>query len=136
VSRIAPVCLLILVAAVLTACGASADRAEVRSVAATFYDAVRSDRPDVACRQLSPDTLKQLESQTGQSCRGVITRLRYGDGGITAVSVYLTNAEVDLGGGETVFLSKGSSGWQLSALGCKPTEGDPKKVPMDCEVSA
>jgi hypothetical protein len=127
---------LILIALAATGCGTGQDRTEVRGVTTAFYDALRSHDAETACAQLSPDTLTALESQTSQSCRGVITRLDYAGGAISGVGVYLTNAKVDLSGGESVFLSKEDGDWKLSALACKAQDGDPRERPMDCEVQA
>jgi hypothetical protein len=136
VSRLPPGLALIVIALAAAGCGVGQDRAEVRAVTAAFYDAVRSDDAEAACAQLSPDTLTALESQTSQSCAGVITRLDYAGGDISGVGVYLTNAKVDLSGGESVFLSKDDGQWLLSALACKAEAGPPREQPMDCEVEA
>jgi hypothetical protein len=126
----------ILAAGLLAGCGTADDAQQARTVVARFYDAIRHDRGPEACAQLSADTAKQLESQTGQSCRAVVTRLSYEGGAITATAVFITNAKVDLDSGESAFLSREAQGWRLSAVGCKPTEGKPRDRPLDCEVQA
>src|SRR3712207_3870841 len=69
--------LLVLVAWPLAGCGTSDDRDQARAVVERFYDAIRDDRADDACAELSAATIAQIESQTEQSCDGVITRLEY-----------------------------------------------------------
>ena len=120
----------------LAGCGTSDDRDQVRSTVERFYDAVRNDRGDEACNLLSEPAAKQLESQTGQSCRGVITRPEYEGGSVTDVDVAVTHAKVTLDGGESAFLNRRSDGWRLTAVACKPEEGKPRDRPMDCEVDA
>jgi hypothetical protein len=127
---------LIIVAALTAGCGTSDDRDQARAVVERFYDAVRDHRAEVACAQLSAATVKQLESQTSQSCTGVITRLELDGGAITDARVFITNAKVDLRSGESAFLDREPSGWKLTAIGCKPEEGKPRDRPLDCEVEA
>ena len=74
-----------------------------------FYDALRQERPEIACRQLSAAAVAQLESQSGQACAKVIDRLGKNGGAIVAVEVYLTNAKVDLRNDESASSSRRSS---------------------------
>jgi hypothetical protein len=48
--------------------------------------------------------------------------------------VYITNALVDLDGGERAFLGREPGGWKLSAVGCRFDEGKPRDRPADCEA--
>jgi hypothetical protein len=128
--------LLLALVAVLPGCGTSDDRAQARGVVERFYDAVRHDRAEEACAQLSDSTVKQLESQSGQSCPGVITRLHYTGGAVVAARVYITNAKVDLRNGESAFLDRDPTGWKISAVGCRPEEGKPRDRPFQCEAEA
>ena len=120
----------------LAGCGTSDDRDQARGVVERFYDAVRQDRAEDACAQLSAATVKELESQTEQSCEGVITRLEYDGGAIESVEVYVTNAKVDLRSGESTFLSREPAGWKITGVACKAVEGKPADRPLDCEVEA
>jgi hypothetical protein len=122
--------------ATLTGCGTSDDRDQARSVVERFYDSVRHDRGEQACAQLSSETVSALESQSGQSCRSVITRLEYQGGAIAHAEVFITSARVDLRGGESAFLDREPEGWRITAVACRPEEGDPRSHPMDCEVEA
>jgi len=117
-------------------CGTAGDREDAGAVTERFYDAIRADDGAAACEQLSGAAVKQLESQSGQPCEDVVTRLEYGGGEIVAVEVYATNAKVDLTSRESGFLSLEPEGWRLSAIACKPAEGKPRDRPLDCEVEA
>jgi uncharacterized protein YceK len=120
----------------LAGCGTSDDRGQARSVVERFYDAVRNDRADEACAQLSSAAVEQLESQTQQSCSGAVTRLDLQGGAVVDAHVYLTNAKVDLRSGESAFLGREPSGWRISALACRPEEGKPRDRPYECELEA
>jgi hypothetical protein len=50
--------------------------------------------------------------------------------------VFVTNAKVELTGGDSAFLNREPAGWRLTAVGCKAEQGDPKDTPLDCEVEA
>ena len=117
-------------------CGTSDDRDQARAVVERFYAAIEADQAEEACEQLSDSTLEQLESQTGQSCEGVITRLEYSPGAVVETEVFITNAKVDLDSGESAFLAREDDGWKLSAIACKPEKGKPADRPFECEVEA
>ena len=124
------------VALAVAGCGRSADQDEVRSVVATFYDAVRAGNGDEACALLSAGTAARLESQTGRSCASAVTRLDYEGGAVIDEHVYLTSAKVDLRGGDSAFLSQEDDGWRISALACVDESRKPRDVPYDCEVES
>jgi hypothetical protein len=126
----------VVIAGPVSACGVDEDRSDARATTERFYEAIRQDDGEAACEELAEDTVKQLESQSGQSCADVVTRLEYEGGAIDRVDVYATNAKVDLSSGESAFLSPEPDGWKLSAIGCKPEEGKPRDRPLDCEVEA
>jgi len=115
-------------------CGTSDDRGQARGVVESFYDALRHDRAQEACDQLSAAAVEQLESQTEQSCRGVITRLDHEGGAVVDVHVFITSAKVDLRNGESAFLNRERTGWKVTALGCKPEEGKLRDHPFECEL--
>ena len=123
-------------ACLLAGCGTADDREQARGVVERFYAAVEAGRGEEACALLSPAAADQLESQTGQSCDGVITRLELAGGGVADVHVYAVGAKVDVRGGESAFLSRAPGRWQLTAIGCRPAAGPPTETPMDCEVEA
>ncbi len=128
-----PTLLLVLV---LAGCGTADDREQAVGVVERFYDAVRHDRAEEACAQLTTAAMTQLESQAQQPCGAAIARLEYEGGAVVDAHVYLTNAKVDLRNGESAFLSREPSGWRISALACRPEQGEPRDRPYDCEVEA
>ena len=130
------VLLVALIALPASGCGTADDRDQARATVERFYDAVRHDDADAACAQLGESLLEQVESQTQQSCPGVITRFEYDGEAIVKVEVYATNAKVDLRSGESAFLSRESDGWKLSAIGCKAEKGKPADRPFECEAEA
>ena len=131
-----PLVLLALLTASLVGCGTSDDREQAREAVARFYDAVRGGDGAAACAELGRPLLEQVESQTQQSCRGVIARFDYEGGAIVSTEVYITNAKVDLASGESAFLSREADGWKLSAIACEAVGGKPADRPFECEVEA
>jgi hypothetical protein len=117
-------------------CGRSADRDEVRAVSERFFAALAAGDGAAACVQLSPDARDKLEGDEQKPCREAITALKIEGGAIGAVGVYITNATVELAGGERAFLSQTPDGWRLTAAGCTPAQGDPAEQPFDCELEA
>lgn len=125
-----------LAAASLTGCGVGDDRQQARSVVERFYAAVDAGDGIRACGELSPDLIAQVESQTGQACDEVITRLSLDGGAVMSTQVYAVSAVVELGTGETAFLSRARTGWRLSAIGCEPQPGKERDRPSECEAEA
>jgi hypothetical protein len=129
-----PVLLLAGIAALGAAgCGTSADRDAARGAAQRLYAAVARHDGATACAQMSPDLRAQLvKDQSEPHCAKAVLKLTLHDGPPAAVQVYADNAEVQLGGGDTVFLGDTREGWRVEALGCRP-QG---KGPYDCEEQA
>ncbi|HEX8121191.1 MAG TPA: hypothetical protein VF549_07985 [Solirubrobacteraceae bacterium] len=127
---------LLLLVVLAGGCGTSDDRDQARATVERFYDAVRHDDAEAACEELGDSLLEQVESQTQQSCRGVITRFEYEGGSIERTQVFITNAKVDLDSGESAFLSREDDGWKLSAIACKALEGKPADRPFECEAAS
>jgi hypothetical protein len=119
-----------------TGCGTSGDRERATAVAGRFFAAVDSGDGATACAQLSVDTRAALEQDEKKPCREAIGALGIEPAAVKAVEVFSTNAKADLGNGQSAFLSLTSQGWRLSAVGCKPGDGPPSDVPMDCELEA
>lgn len=128
--------LLTLVALALGGCGADDDRNQARQVVERFYEAVRDDRAGEACDLVSGGLAAAIESATQQSCEGVITRFDYRGGAVERVEVFVTNAKVDLDGGESAFLDRGVAGWELTAVGCVAAGAGPTEEPMDCQAES
>ena len=127
--------LLAIAAVALSGCGQAADRDTVRATSTRFLAAYAAHQGDAACAALSQDTRKELVSQEKKPCADAIGSVELEPGPVRHVDVELTNAKVDLGGGESLFLSEEATGWKISAVGCKP-QGDPTNTPMDCELQA
>jgi hypothetical protein len=125
----------ILLALALAGCGQSDDRTTVRAVTERFYNAYEAKQGDVACATIASETRKQLERDESEPCPEAIGTIELSGGAITNVAVQMTNAKVDLVGGESVFLSQEQPGWRITALGCRATE-TPTDTPLDCELEA
>ena len=113
---------LALLLGLLAGCGTSDDRDQARATVERFYAAVEADDAEAACEQLGESLLEAVESQTQQSCAGVITRFDYEPGPIDRTEVYITNAKVDLVSGESAFLSRETG--RLEALGHRLQGGE------------
>jgi hypothetical protein len=116
-------------------CGQSDDRDAVRATTQQFLVAYAANHEEAACRTLSSDTVKELESQEGAPCPEAIGKVELDGGNVAHVEVSVTNAKVDLGTGESVFLSEQADGWKITALGCR-SAGKPANQPFDCELTA
>jgi hypothetical protein len=127
---------LLLVCLATAGCARSDDRAEATGVAERFFSAISAGDGAAACAQLSPETRKKLEQDEQKPCREAIGGPRIEPGALEGVEVFSTNAKADLANGDSAFLSLTKAGWRLSAAGCKPAEGSPSDVPMDCEIEA
>jgi hypothetical protein len=123
-------------AALVAGCGQGDDREEVRAVSQRFSTALAEREGAVACAQLSENLVRRLESQEGEPCPQAILGLGLSNGQPVAVDAFITNAKVDLTGGQSAFLDRSREGWRLSALGCRPEEGKPADRPFECEVEA
>jgi hypothetical protein len=130
-----PIAFLSLVFA-LAGCGRGDDVAATQAVAERFFAAVQSGDGERACAQLSPDTRAELESREQRACRDAVTELQLEGGRVARVEIYVTNAKVELSGGEAAFLDQGEEGWRLSAVGCRAEDGKPADRPYDCELEA
>jgi hypothetical protein len=119
----------------LAACGTADDRAQARAAVERFYVGLGHGDGAAACAELSQDAVKALVQQEQAPCPQAVRSLKAGGGAIARVQVFVTNAKVDLAGGESAFLDRGPDGWQLSAVGCK-VQQKPADRPYDCEVEA
>ena len=124
---------LALLAAALGACGRSGDRQTVRDAAVRFYAAVDRHEGARACALLSTQTRKALEDQESESCDKAVESLDLTGGPVGSVSVYSTEAAVELRGGDTVFLEDTKEGWRIAAAGCRPSGHE---EPADCDLEA
>jgi len=126
--------LVLVIAAALAGCGRAGDRDEVRAVVTGFLADVRAGDGAAACARLSGPTREALASQEGKPCARAVTDLDLGRGPVAGTEVVVESARVQLRDGVDVFLDRGSSGWHISAAGCRPVNG-PKR-PMDCQLES
>jgi hypothetical protein len=120
----------------LAGCGTSGDRAQAENVVGRFYDAIGRHDGAAACAQLGPATVSALESQSGQPCRNVVTRLDVGRGSIAGGQVFVTSARVDLRGGMSALRDLEPDGWRITAVACRAKNGPAAERPMACEAQA
>jgi hypothetical protein len=116
-----PVLVLGLVLATVGGC-TNADEPAVREVAASFGGADADGR----CRLLAPTTVTALERDESSSCSEAIGQLSVGSGEVVSVQVWGPDALVRLTD-DTLFLTRGDTGWQVSAAACAP-DGDGRYV--------
>src|SRR4051794_5995191 len=114
----------------LAGCGTADDRVQAQHAAERFYAAVRAHDPAKACATLSEDALKSIDP-----CSRTVTSLELHGGPVIRTRVYITNAKVDLAGGESVFLGREPTGWKVSSAGCRFVDGKPADRPAACELS-
>ena len=108
----------------LSGCGTSGDREQAERATLRFYAAVAArDRP-AACAELS-SSIRPCPSVAGLDLHG---------GRVVRARVYITNALVELSGGDKVFLGREPGGWKIDAAGCNFAEGKPADRPASCEV--
>ena len=117
-------------------CGQSANRDQVRTVTNGFYAALVRHDGARACQSLDQLTRKQLEQDEKAKCSKAIDAVGLTPGRIARVAVYVTNAKVDLTNGASDYLEQTATGWRISALGCRPSAGDPKVHPLGCAVKS
>jgi|SRR5215203_4904535 len=127
--------LLGLAALALAGCGGAGARGDVRAVADAFQSALRADDGAGACALLSDALIQQVESQESEPCRDAVGSLDLDGDRIATTDAYLTSGLATLTGGSVHYLGKTPAGWRIDALGCRD-EGDPTKMPRDCEVDA
>ncbi|MDP9385129.1 MAG: hypothetical protein M3P50_07840, partial [Actinomycetota bacterium] len=65
-------------------------------------------------------------------CARAVVRLRLRGDRVASARVYAQAAQVELAGGDTVFLALTPEGWRIDAAGCRG-RGD---EPLECEVEA
>ncbi|MEU6347466.1 hypothetical protein ABZ883_41810 [Streptomyces sp. NPDC046977] len=119
------------VVAGLSGCGALADRkVAATAAAAAFEDALRTGDSNAACAALAPATRLNLEQSAKAGCvRGLSAQDLTSATGVRAVDVFGQQARVVFAS-DTVFLSRFSSGWKVTAAGCSAR---PER-PYDCEI--
>ena len=109
---------------VLSGC-AAAEEPEAARVATVFEDG--SGDPEERCDLLTPKARERLE-RSGP-CGEQLADLPLEGGEVESVEVWGGDAQVRLSG-DTVFLTRTSTGWKVAAAACTPTAAGP----YDCEV--
>jgi hypothetical protein len=118
-----------LVLVALAGCGSAGDRGDVERAAVSFYRAVAAHDGTAACAELSTSA-----QGTIAPCARAVTGLDLHGGRVVRTRVYMTNALVELSGGDKVFLGREPDGWKVEAAGCNFDEGKPSDRPADCEI--
>jgi ketosteroid isomerase-like protein len=110
-------------------CGVTPGTDAVIRIADSWTAAVRAKDAGTLCRLLTPAAVQATEAG-GESCPQAIGGLDFPGGGqVGAVQVWSDRAEVSTGG-DTVFLTKLTGGWRVSAAGCTAQ----RDQPYDCDV--
>ena len=126
--------LVLAIAAVAVAgCGRSGDRATVRSVAEGFYAAVDGHEGARACALLSAGARQAVEQDESAPCARAVDHLKLSGHRAQRVVIHSTNAAVELGGGDVVYLETTPEGWRISAAGCRDPAYD---KPAECELQS
>jgi len=118
------------VLALATGCGAAPGTDSVTRAANDWLAAARAKDAAALCRLLTPAA--EESAVTGdQTCAQAVGDLDLPGGGpVRRVEVWSDRAQVRAGT-DTLFLTKLSGGWRVSAAGCTARPGRP----YDCEVS-
>ncbi|MFF8972733.1 hypothetical protein [Streptomyces sp. NPDC014995] len=112
------------VAVVLTgtagACGTVAERHDaVRAAATAFEKALDEGAYDRMCGALAPATLEELEQSAGRPCAQALAEESPPAGGaVRGTDVHGNQARAVLAG-DTLFLSRFTTGWKVVAAGCR-----------------
>jgi hypothetical protein len=122
--RLARAATLVVAALFLSAC-AGLEQPEVEQVASAFAAA----DPSARCQMLAPATAWALEAQRAESCVQAMAQLSLPRGAVQGSTVWGDQAQVRLVG-DTVFLTRTSTGWKVTAAGCR-SQGD---APYACRL--
>jgi hypothetical protein len=117
----------------LAGCGRSGDRANVRSIAESFYAAAGAHDGARACTWLSVDARQALEQDESEPCARAVGQLKLSGSRARRVEVYSTEAAVALRGGDVVYLEETPQGWRISAAGCRAPA---YAKPAECELQS
>jgi hypothetical protein len=112
-------------AALLLGGCAGLEQPEVEQVASTFAAA----DPSARCAILAPATVAAVEAARSESCVRAMAQLSLPEGAVVSSAVWGDEAQVQLVG-DTVFLTRTSAGWRVTAAGCR-SRGD---APYVCRL--
>jgi hypothetical protein len=130
--RVATAAAVAAIAATGAGCGTGASERDSRRTVERFYSAFDAQDGAAACEQLSGDASSSLETSSRQPCEQAVLELELSSSSVADASVWITSAQVSLGGGDTVFLDQIGGEWRISAAGCEPRPGQP----YDCELES
>jgi hypothetical protein len=108
----------VLLAAVLLLAGCAGQQPEIERIASTFAAA----DPSARCAVLAPATVAAVEAARSESCVRAMAQLSLPEGAVVSSTVRGDEAQVQLVG-DTVFLTRTSSGWRVTAAGCRSRGG-------------
>ena len=117
----------------LAGCGAN-DADGAADAAERLYAAATGGEGAAACEWLSDDAREQLELDEQKPCAEAIVGLELSGSHSAKTSAYVSEAKVDLDGGDSVFLEETADGWRVTAAGCKPVRD--QEAPYECEVES
>ncbi|WP_240981740.1 MULTISPECIES: hypothetical protein [unclassified Streptomyces] len=115
----------LLIAGVLSGCGASAAREDGASAAGRgFAAALAAGDHRAACALLAPETRDAVEEDAKGPCGPALRELGLPPSGAArGVDVYGRDALLRMTG-DTLFLSQFDDGWKVTAAGCVPRSTD------------
>lgn len=115
----------------LVGCGTGGDERAARGAVERFESAIQAKDGAAACHELSPDVSSSLSSSVKKPCeQAILSAGLKPSRSIVDASVWVTGAQVKLGG-DVLFLDQISTGWKISAAGCKLVSPD---APYDCDL--
>ncbi|MGW0122389.1 hypothetical protein [Streptomyces sp. NPDC003327] len=123
---------MLLAAALLCGCGASAAREDGASGAGLrFTEAVAAGDFRAGCALLAPETREQVEEDAKGPCGPALQELDLPPaGGARGIDVYGRQALLRTEG-DTLFLSQFADGWKVTAAGCSAQGED---EPFQCAL--
>lgn len=118
--------------AVLGGCASLSERRDDATAAAErFEQALRVHDPAAACDALAPTTREDVEQNGKATCASALAEQELPDAGSARrTNVHGNQARVVFQG-DTVFLARFPSGWQVVAAGCRK---QPHDQPYQCDV--
>jgi len=125
--------LLPLLAVAVAGCGA-ADSTGASAAAERLYAAYTERDGATACETLTEATREQLVEDEQMPCEEAVLSLKLTGEKAADTSAFITEAKVDLDGGDSVFVEETPDGWRVSAAGCEPVPD--QEAPYECEVES
>ena len=108
---------------------AEGQRPAIEGVVSAFGSAMASGDARAACALLTAATLDAVEYRQSQPCAAVLAQLSLPGGDIIGTAEWGDQAQVHTTT-DTLFLTRTSQGWRISAAGCSPRG----EAPYACKV--